>query len=242
MIFIHFDFLLRISVTNRSHIVVKTSYVVRAPGHNTGGSAPVRVTVKKHLIVEKLRLGTIIFINNLPALRKLLTRDKYFDYLSGPKKNRRTGRYHGDHELPHNPISPALRGPNRPVVKKGKIMFSSAREVSSCRAVGGEGRAKETWDMGPRGDLGQRSAIQDESSRADQPGRANGTRPELLVCRGFGWNVCTACQCLHAIASYCSHDLPGTSPRKQGGGIPLSRWCSPSTHTRCLLSLSLTQN
>ena len=52
-----------------------------------------------------------------------------------------------------------------------------AGEESSCPAVAGDGRAKETWDMGPRGDLGQRSAIQDESSRADQPGRANGTTP-----------------------------------------------------------------
>ena len=69
------------------------------------------------------------------------------------------------------------------------------------------------------------------------------SRPELLVCRGFGWNVCTACQCLHASVSCCSqpgtsccsHDLPGTSGRKQGGGIP-SRRNSPSTHTRCLPS------
>jgi hypothetical protein len=74
----------------------------------------------------------------------------------------------------------------------------------SCPAAGGDGRAKETWDMGPRGDLGQRSAMTDESNRADQPGRANGTRPELLVCRGFGWNVCTACQCrCRAVRTIC---------------------------------------
>jgi hypothetical protein len=68
-----------------------------------------------------------------------------------------------------------------------RMMRSVKSHISeSCRAVGADGPAKETWDMGPRGDLRQRSAIQDESSRADQPGRANGTRPELLV----------ACQCL----------------------------------------------
>jgi hypothetical protein len=97
--------------------------------------------------------------------------------------------------------SSSLRFPGEPqkhIGNSARFPPLSEGSEASCPAVGGDGRAKETWDMGTRGDLGQRSAIQDESSRADQPGRANGTRPELLVCRGFGWNVCTACQCLHA--------------------------------------------